>query len=420
MARLAEQVTLCVAGYRQRLSSPGVFTIARVIDAAFVRDKRTWAAYLLLGLFAYLETAIGPAMPFLRERLDLGYAVASLHFFAFAAGAIIVGLTGERWMPRVGRSRALWGGLGGMVVGALLIALSPVVAGTILGALVMGSLGTCSLMANQAVLSDVHGEQRAIALLESNVAATTMAILAPLVIGGFAATRFGWQAGIVAALPWLVVLWLVFHGVSLPPARPVERQHGGGTNLPTAFWWLALVLFLVSAVEWCIAYWGAEFLASVVGLGSATAATAMSIFFVAMAAGRILGSRLVRRYPAMPLLLVAIAIALVGFLMYWLAAAPGVSLTGLFIAGFGIANFYPLTVSVATGAAPHLIDRATARLAVANGLALLVAPLAVGALADLAGMRLGFGIVLPLLLAAFASTVVARRVMGDGTRVIGS
>jgi hypothetical protein len=59
----------------------------------FNRDRRTWAAYLLLGLFAYLETSIGPVMPFLRAELGLGYAVASLHFSAFAAGGVAAGLT---------------------------------------------------------------------------------------------------------------------------------------------------------------------------------------------------------------------------------------------------------------------------------------------------------------------------------------
>jgi MFS family permease len=376
-----------------------------------MRGKGTWAAYLLLGLFAFMETAVGPAMPFIRERLDLGYTMASLHFFAFASGAIVVGLTGERWMRMVGRPRALWGGLAGMVVGALLLAFSPVVAGTVLGTLIMGSLGTCSLMANQAALADLHGEQRAIALTESNVAATSMAILAPLVIGAAAASRFGWQVGIIITVPWFAALWLVYGRVALPPVREAATQQARETRLPTAFWWLALVLFLVSAVEWCLAYWGAEFLATVVGLGSATAATAMSIFFIAMAAGRILGSRLVRRYQSVPLLLIAVVIALVGFLGFWLAAQPVVSLAGLFIAGFGVANFYPLTVAVATGAAPDLIDRATARLAVATGLALLTAPLAVGTLADVAGMRWGFGIVVPLLVAAFASILVARHLL---------
>ena len=67
-------------------------------------------------------------------------------------------------MRRMGRDRALWGGIGGMIAGVLLIAFSPSVIGTIFGALVMGSFGTLSLLANQAILSDLHGDQRTIAL----------------------------------------------------------------------------------------------------------------------------------------------------------------------------------------------------------------------------------------------------------------
>jgi hypothetical protein len=75
----------------------------------------------------------------------------------------------------------------------------------------------------------------------------------------------------------------------------------------------------------------------------------------------------------------------------------------------GIANLYPLTLSAATGAAPHLIDQATARLAVATGSALLTAPLVVGLVSDAAGMRWGFGIVVPLLLTAIIGVLVASR-----------
>ena len=369
--------------------------------AAFIRDRRTWAAYLLLGLFAYLETTIGPAMPFLRSELGLGYAVASLHFSAFAAGAVGVGLTGERWVRRVGRHWSLWGGLGGMTAGGLLIAFSPSVIGTILGALVMGMFGTLSLMANQAILSDLHGAQRTIALTESNVVATSAAVTAPLLIGGFAAMGLGWQTALMLPVPCAALLWWIFRGVRFPQSPPLENGHASGHRLPAAFWMLCFVLYLVAAVEWCMAYWGADFLASVVGLDRAAAATAMTLFFVAMAGGRFIGSRLARRYHSVSLLLAAIGVALCGFLVFWLAPAPAPSLVGLFLAGLGIANFYPLTVAAATGAASHLVDQATARLAVAGGLALLTAPLAVGALSDAAGMRWGFGIVAPLLMLAF-------------------
>jgi MFS family permease len=383
---------------------------------AFRRDRRTWAAYLLLGLFAYLETILGPAMPFVRAHLGLGYGIASLHFSAFAAGAITVGLTGERWLRHLGRQRALWGGIAGMIAGALLIAFSPTVVGTIGGALAMGMLGTVSLVANQAVLSDQHGEQRTVALMESNVVATAMAIMAPLVIGGFAGEGWGWQSGIAVTVPWAGALWLAFRSVRFPAPPPVALHHADRHRLPAVFWILCLVLFLVSAVEWCMAYWGAEFLASVVGLDRAAAATAMTLFFVAMTGGRLAGSRLARRYRSVALLLVAILVALGGFVLYWLTPRPVSSLAGLFIAGLGIANFYPLTVAIAIGAAPHQVDRATARLAVASGVAVLLAPLAVGMVADAAGMRWGFGIVPLLLGGALVSVGAARRWLLKGGR----
>lgn len=376
-----------------------------------MRDRRTWAAYLLLGLFAYLETSIGPVMPFLRAELGLNYATASLHFSAFAIGAIISGMFGERVVRRIGRSAALWGGVAGMCAGALLVAFSPVVAGTILGTFLMGLIGTISLMANQAVLADIHGAQRTIALAESNVSATTFAVLAPLIVGALAASGLGWPLALVLTAPWALGLWLVFRRVSFPEIQPAKATGHGPTTLPKAFWVLAAVLFLVASVEWCMAYWGAEFLASVAGLEPALAASAMTLFFIAMAGGRLIGSRLAWRFASAHLLYAALVIALAGFLLFWLAPGAALSLIGLFVAGLGIANFYPLTVGVATGAVPEMIDTATARLAVAGGSALLLAPLGVGAIADVAGMRWGFGIVAPLLVAAFVCLVIAMRML---------
>ena len=401
-----------VASVGARHPYPETTAIPRTSTAVtFVRDRRTWAAYLLLGLFAYLETSLGPVMPFLRAELGLSYAVASLHFSAFAIGAIICGLVGERIVRRIGRTVALWGGIAGMIVGALLVAFSPVVAGSICGTFIMGLVGTVSLMANQSVLADMHGAQRTIALAESNVAATTCAVLAPLIVGALAASGLGWPLALVLSVPWALSLWLGFHQVRFPEIRAEQvagREHAA---LPPAFWVLAAVLFLVTSVEWCMAYWGAEFLASVVHLEPALAASAMTLFFVAMAGGRLIGSRLAWRFTVAHLLYTALVIALAGFLLFWLAPGTIPSLIGLFVAGLGIANFYPLTVGVATGAVPEMIDTATARLAVAGGSSLLLGPLVVGAIADVVGMRWGFGIVAPLLVAAFVCLVIAMRML---------
>jgi len=375
-----------------------------------VRDRTTWAAYLLLGLFAYIQTSLGPAMPFLRERLDLGYTGASLHFSTFAAAVVISGTAGDRWVARLGRGRALWGGMAGMALGLASVGLAPHITVSLLGTLIMGGSGTLALMANQSALSDLHGERREVALTESNVAATLAAVVAPLIIGGSAAVGLGWQAGLLLALPVLLAILWRFQGVRFPnTSSGASGTHMDAAALPPTFWLLCGVIFLLSAVEWCVAYWGADFLDTVVGLEKTAAATAMTLFFVAMAAGRFVGSRLTRQRRSMTLLPIAVTLGLAGFLVFWLAPYPLINLAGLFIAGLGIANFYPLTIAAATSIATGAVNRATARLAVSTGLALLLLPLSVGIVSDLAGMRWGFGIVVPLLVTALAALRLAAR-----------
>lgn len=348
-------------------------------------------------------------MPFLRTRLDLGYTIASLHFTAFAAGGIVAGLISERLIRRWGRTRLLWGGIAGMMAGGVLLATSPSVVGTIAGVFAMGALGTLFLVSNQASLADLHGEQRTVALAESNVAASAAAIAAPLAVGASDASGLGWQFGLFLAVPLFAILVAAFRTVSFPPAT-IEHGQAGDQRLPKVFWLVWAVMFLVASVEWCVAYWGADFLDTVVGLRKASAATAMSIFFAAMVAGRFAGARLARRYASTTLLLGALVVAAIGVPVFWLAiAVPAVSLAGLFIAGFGIANLYPQTLATATGYVPQMADRATARLAIGTAAALMLAPLLVGVLADAVGMRWGIGVVLLLAVTAFAVTVIAIR-----------
>jgi fucose permease len=373
------------------------------------RTTTTWAAYLVLGLFAYLETVIGPSMPFLREKLDLDFTMASVHFSMFAAGAITCGIWGDRVLRRTGRRIGLWGGMAGMTGGAVLFAISPGVGGTLPGIFVMGSVGTLALISNQAILSDLHPAQRTVALAESNVAASSASIMAPLAVGGFARFGPGWQTAILLAIPALALLTWRFWRAPIPaaPERVESRGHAG--RLSRVFWLLFVVLFLTMSVEWCIAYWGADFLNEEVGLDRDLAATAMSVFFGAMIAGRILGSRLARKRTNSRLLLGCIVVALIGFPFFWLGQTSWISLAGLFVAGIGIANFYPLTVAAATSTIPDAVERAASRLAISGGGALLLTPLAVGAISDAVGMRWGLGLVMPLLIGALALVAVVAR-----------
>ena len=382
------------------------------VDQIFRRDRITWLAYLTLGFFAYLETLPGPIMPFLQTELQINYSVASLHFAAFSLGSLVIGLVGAKLTDQLGRQRAFWGGAFGMALGVALLAWCPWVAGTIAGAGVMGLLGTLLLVATQALLSDHHGEQRTIAFAESNTVAGMGSILATVVVGGLAGTFLGWRAAAGLALVVVLGLFGYFRNdhISASAHTTQVAEKAQSTSLPQRFWVYWVVLLLGSGVEWCIVFWGATFFEHGVGFDKATAASALSVFFVALVIGRFVGSRLARRLPSHTILLLAQAITLIGFPLFWLANYGPLNVVGLFIAGVGIGNFYPMALATAVSTAPHLPEQASARITLAMGLAGLFAPVILGWLADRLTIQQAYALVLPLIIVAGLLNLVVRQV----------
>ncbi len=384
--------------------------MALAATAPFRRDRFTWLAYLMLGFYAYLEAALGPLMPFLRSELGLSYTVGSLHFSAFALGTILGGLAGERVLRRWGRSLAFWGGAAGMAAGAVLLALGHLAALTIAGAFLMGALGALLLVTIQATLADHHGERRATALTEANILASVGATLVPLFIGGFQNAGLGWRAALYLMVPALLLFVLFFRRVAFPGAtQPANTSASSTRPLPLAFWAYWLVVVLCVSVEWCIVFWGANFLESVVGLQKVLASTLMSLFFLAELTGRIGASWLTRSMRSTRLLLGALGITILGFPLFWLAPLAPLNVIGLFLAGLGIANLFPLTLSVAVGIDPAQSNAASARISFGVGIALLVAPLALGWAADQIGILHAYSLVAVLLTLALVVTIGASR-----------
>jgi fucose permease len=382
-----------------------------VKQTSFARDSATWMTYGLVGFFAYMETVLGPIMPFLRKELGLGYTAASLHFSAFALGAVLLGFFGDRTVGRWGRHAALWGGAFGVAAGALFLISSPSAWGTVPATFAMGICGAQVLVTSQAVLSDRHGEWSAVALTESNVTASACAIVAPLLVGASAASGLGWRAALVLPVVALVLLAARFFSrpINLPPNTAKDDASADGPILSPLYWAFWTLVALGVASEWCIGYWGADFLADETGLTRPAAATSLTAFFAAMLVGRVASSRLARTLPPAALLAVTLFVALLGFPLFWLSPGTLLALAGLFLTGLGIGGVYPLGISAAIAAAPGNTDAAAARLAIGGGGAILVAPFALGALADKVGIGTAFGIVVPMLLAALSLALIAGR-----------
>jgi fucose permease len=372
------------------------------------RDPVTRAAYLMLGTWAFLLYALGPALPALREQLDVSRAAVSLHTTAVACGAIVVGVVGERIVRRLGRRRAFWSAAAGIALGVIVLAGGGELAITIPGAFVFGVSGALQVSIVQSTLADRHGTLAAAAQLESNALAAALGAAAPFVVAIAIVAGGDWRfVFVAAALVVIPAIAITYRGVAFPQAPPLQHEQLGA--LPRRYWfpWTALLVFV--AVEFCIAFWATDYLETERSFSDSRAAAAASLLLVGMTVGRVLGGWISRRSRPEPILLSALATAGSGFGLFWLVDAPAAALAGLGITGLGIALLYPLTLTLAIDAAEGRTDAATARAAFAAGIAIAVAPFVLGAVADAVGLVGAFAVVPTLMIGGLAALLLARR-----------
>jgi Fucose permease len=382
-----------------------------MMHQTFQRDRFTWLAYLSLAFYGYFLNVLGPITPFLKDELQLTYTVSSFHFTAFAIGILLIGAGGHLLIQRIGKQRSLWLGLFGMSLSALLLLLgkSPIV--TIGASFLMGLIGSLILAIVPAALADQHGEMNAVALSEANVIASLLATSAPLLVGWFAQSigNWRWALGSMACIPILMFLGLGKNSLPAVTSAAEERTQANQT-LPSLFWiyWVGIVLGV--SVEFCMIFWSADYMEQVLGLSKADAAQAVSLFLAAMIVGRLLGSRLVQRFSTRVVITVSIVLAGIGFLLFWRTDNTLIGLSGLFLTGLGVANLYPLILSLAISAANGNTVQAGARATLASGTAILALPLILGSFADAVGIRSAYGVVVLLLISVFLISQIAGRI----------
>lgn len=385
------------------------------MNKPFRRDQLTWLAYGMLAYYSYMQSSLGPIMPFLREELNLSYTVGGLHVSAFALGMILSGFVGAKVANHFGRNITFWGGALGLAAGSILFMLSPNEWVSIPSTFVMGILGSFFLAMIGAILSDHHGENGSIAITESNVVASLGSGIVPFLIGTFQANGFSWRMALLIPVVAVAVIWLIFRRLEMPKPRSApsasEAKSGG---LPLAFWGYFVVIVLCVAVEWCILVWGSDFLHRVAGIEQSLAATTMTWFFVAILISRFVGSRLTRSMPTSKLLIGALFITLVGFPIFWLSPIPVLNIVGLAIAGFGVANLFPLTYAASLEAAVGQANAAASNMVMAGGIAIVSAPLIMGWIADMLDIKQAFGVVALLIVLAIIMTAITIRISQQG------
>ena len=102
------------------------------------------------------------------------------------------------------------------------------------------------------------------------------------------------------------------------------------------------------------------------GVVQTNAAQAVSLFLTAMILGRMTDSQLVQHFSTRLVVKFSILIAGPGFFIFWRTENIFPGLSGRFLIGLGVANLYPLILSLAIGAAEGNTVQAGARATLAR------------------------------------------------------
>lgn len=360
-----------------------------------------------------LNAVLGPALPYLRAAEGIDYVVGALHQVAFAVGGGLAGLYATRWSAPT-RATTVRAGLAVAGAACLGIGYGGTVVLTVGAALVLSAAATAALIALWATLSDRHRAQRAVAMTEGEVCVSLGGIVAPLLVGVTAGGRWDWRFAfaVAAGITWTAVLGSLAVRIPAASAGPGVSDTSGGDHRA---WTTLTVVFAIVALEFGLSFWLASYLHEDVGMATESAAALVSGLYAANLAGRLLVSRLARRWPAERLLLGALAVALAGLPVLLLATGPVVAAVGMVVAGVGIAATFPLTSALHVAASPSGADRALGQVLVTASAGQVVGPLAVAVVAQVAGLRVGL-VTLPVLVGVAVVVLVVSRPGGRSRR----
>ena len=378
-------------------------------EARLKRTSGTWIAYLALTYFALVLNCLGPVTSFIRIEQRLTYSQAGMLGSSFACGFVAASLLAAGISRKLGSWHTLTLACVGLISGSALICVAKNFAVVLTGAFLAGTLGSLIISEVPLVLVREQQHRSVIALTEANALASATAIFGPAAVSLAEWSNFGWRAALLAPFALAIAAAAIFrfarpmpHSTDQPPiSRP-------GRRLERGFWLNWWPLLLSVAAEFTIIFWASDFFGREGLSGRSPAAGVLVIFFAAMFIGRALGSRAASRISSAWIIVVSLAIAFCGSLSYCWAVSILPRVIGLALLGLGIANLYPTFLSRAIAKAKRNQVEASAKTTLASGLAILVFPFVLGAVADLTTLRQAQLLVPSLLVATFCIFLCSR------------
>lgn len=358
-------------------------------------------------------------IPAVQTRLALDARTLGLVLLGLAVGALLAMPVAGAMMARTGSRRMTRGAALALAAALPLPALAPSPL-LLAGALVLlggagGVLGV-AMNAQAAEVERLYGRP----LMSGFHALFSAGGLVGAGIGGVAAQRgIDPAPHLLGAAAALVVLALAAgrHLLPTPPSPSPDRGARRSPRLPAGLLALGAVAFCVLFAEGAMADWSAVYLRDVAGAGPGLTAAGFGAFSLAMAAGRVVGDRVLQRIGAERLVRGGGTVAAVGVALAVLLGTPWAAVLGFGLVGAGLSAVFP-TVLATAGRAPGLPPAAAiAAVSTVGYTGFMAGPPLIGLVADALSLRAGLALVV---VAAAVVALAAGALRGGAPPPIGA
>ncbi|MFG3153563.1 MFS transporter [Streptomyces sp. NPDC048219] len=354
------------------------------------------ARYAVAAVFAVHGAVTGSfatRVPWIQDHAGVSAGQLGLALAFPALGASVAMPLAGRVSHRFGARTALRGLLALWTLALVLPSLAPNLLTLCLALFLYGASAGMSDVAmnalgvevenriDKSIMSGLHGMWSAGALTGS--AAGTLAAH----LGADARLHHVLAAGVLTVLGRVACTWVL----DLQPAEDEDP--------PPRFALPPRSALLIGAIGFCAVFaegasldWSAVYLRDQLDTSAGLAAACTTGFTLTMAVARLAGDKVVDRFGAVRTVRVSGVLAALGGLLVVLGGHPAVAMTGFALMGLGIAVVVPLCFAAAgrAGSNPSLAIAGVATITYTSG---LVAPSAIGGLAQATSLVVSFGLV---------------------------
>ncbi|MGW6059109.1 MFS transporter [Streptomyces sp. NPDC055189] len=377
-----------------------------VLDVRQLKRAR-YAVAAVFCVHGAVTGSFATRVPWIQEHADLSAGLLGLAL-AFPAIGASVAMPLAGWVShRFGARTALRGLLALWTMALILPSLAPNLLTLCMALFVYGATAGMSDVAMNAlgvevetrmkksIMSGLHGMWSVGALIGS--------------AAGTVAAHLGSDARLhhaLAAVTLTAIGLVACQGVLDLQAAPEEAAPPRFSLPPKSALLIGAVGFCAVFAEGASLDWSAVYLRDVLDSSAGVAAASTTGFTLTMAIARLAGDSVVDRFGSVRTVRVGGVIAALGGLLVVLAPHPALAMCGFAMLGLGIAVVVPLAFAAAGRSGPNP-SQAIAGVATITYTSGLIAPSAIGTLADATSLVVSFGLVTLLAcgLAVFAGVL---------------